>query len=89
MNCDCTEKISSLIDGELAPAGSRARTPFAGCVDAVARAFLNLRGRFLLSGFQLVGQKLYHAFSVNRELLEVVLAGDGFSVKQPLQLRLF
>jgi len=48
MNCNCTEKISSLIDGELAPAEARElERHLIGCVECqeARAAFLNLRSK--------------------------------------------
>jgi len=73
MNCNCTENISSLIDGELAPAEARElERHLIGCVECqeARAAFLNLRSK--ISGFPVdfnpVGQ---------REALSRVLGKQG------------
>jgi hypothetical protein len=73
MNCDCTEKVSSLIDGELALAEARElERHLIGCVECqeARAAFLNLRSKIsdFPVDFNLVGQ---------REALSRILGKEG------------
>jgi len=73
MNCDCTEKVSSLIDGELAPTEARElERHLISCVECqeARAAFLNLRSKIseFPADFNPVGQ---------REVLSRVLGKGG------------